>query len=324
MRREGARETEGSFSFLDVIACAFGAIVLLVLILPVGHLAGPDAGRDVRDYGALLLQLAEREAVAKARATELGAVESRRAALDALLSRNDVSNKALRELVAATQAETTAVTRRVAAARRAVEAATARRSLDALGEEATEAPEPTEYAGIPVDSEYVAIVVDTSGSMRMIWDKVMREVRSVLAIYPEIKGFQILDASGHYLSRPGRWIPDTDSNRRIARASLQGWFSSSYSNPERGILTAVRNLYRPGIKMAVFVFGDDYVGTDYEPFLDAVQAGVARHASGGGALRIHAFGFRSPAVDSTQRLKYAILMRELTRHHDGAFLALSG
>lgn len=314
--RQGGN-SEASLSFLDVIACAFGAIVLLVLILPVGETSGPEPGVDLGAYGNLLLLLDERRAAAVALEEQLAADRRQAAVLDDLVSARKSASNALRDLVAQTQAETRAVQDRTQAVRdaRAEAAAAAARAL--------QESRPTEYAGIPVDSEYVAIVVDTSGSMQSLWPQVVREIDSVLTIYPAIRGFQILSDRGRYLWKPGNWIEDTSGNRDFAKTRLPFWNAYSASNPEPGILTAVRDLYRPDIKMAIFVFGDDYRGTDYDNFLGAVQAGVDRHASPEGELRIHAFGFPSE-IPPEQRTKYATLMRELTRRHGGAFLALSG
>ena len=312
-RQDGG--SEASLSFLDVIACAFGAIVLLVLILPVGERSGPEAGIELAEYGALLLLLADRQETAEALEDQLAADQRRADALDDLVSVRKDASDALGDLVAQTRSDTNVIRSRVAATEEAQAAASA-----ATQRELNES-KPTDYAGIPVDSEYVAIVVDTSGSMRTVWPDVVREVDSVLSIYPEMRGFQILNASGSYLWKQGTWIRDTTGNRSVSRAMLPNWLAYSASNPEEGILTAVRDLYRPGIKMAVFVFGDDYQGTDYDNFLETVRAGVSRHASTNATLRIHAFGFRSES--SIQRAKYATLMRELTRRHHGAFLGLS-
>ena len=317
MKRERAsRDSEASLSFLDVIACAFGAIVLLVLVLPVGESSGPESGTALGEYGAMLLDLAELTQTADTLATRLAADQKRADALKDLLSARKDASGALSDVVAQARGDLDAVRARIATtekARSAVQAAAQRMPTES---------KPTDYAGIPVDSEYVAFVVDTSGSMQAVWPRVRREVTNVLSIYPEIRGFQILNASGAYLWKPGVWIKDGPGNRGVAKARLGSVFASSLSNPEPGILAAVRDLYRPGIKMAIFVFGDDYQGTDYDNFLASVRAGVDRHASGGGALRIHAFGFPSPEP-SVQRAKYATLMRELTGRHDGAFLALS-
>ena len=313
-RRRAGSDSEASLSFLDVIACAFGAIVLLVLILPVGETGDTEPGVDFSDYGALLFQLAERKEAAAALEVQLSADQQRAASLEQMLSDRKNSTNALRDLLAQTRASASAVRDRVAATEKA------RSAVAAAAQRHANVSKPTDYGGIPVDSEYVGIVVDTSGSMRRIWGQVVREVESVLGIYPEIKGFQVLSASGDYLWKPGEWIEDGRGNRGVAKARLRTWSSASVSNPEPGILTAVRDLYRPGRKMAIFVFGDDYQGTDFDSFLATVRAGVDRHATLGAALRIHAFGFESGQAGN--RNQYATLMRELTGRHDGAFLAL--
>ena len=312
--RQG-NDTEASLSFLDVIACAFGAIVLLVLVLPVGQRSDPEPGVDLSEYGALLLLLAERQQAAAALEDQLAANRERADGLNELLSARRDASDALRAVVAQTRADTDAVRARIADIQQTQAAVSA-----AARRQPTES-KPTDYAGIPVDSEYVAIVVDTSGSMQGIWAKVVGEIDNVLSIYPAMRGFQILSASGGYLWKPGVWIDDNPGNRGVAKAKLPYWSAYSASNPEDGILTAVRDLYRPAIKMAIFVFGDDYVGTDYDNFLEAVRIGVDRQTSATGRLRIHAFGFLSGVA--SQRAEYATLMRELTRRHDGAFLALS-
>ncbi len=317
-KRRPGNDSEASLSFLDVIACAFGAIVLLVLILPVGDRSGEQSGIQLGDYGNLLLLLAERKDTAAALEDQLAADRKRAGDLDNLLSTRKDASDALRDLVAEARADTSAVRRRIAT----IEAAQA--TTETALERARIESQPTDYAGIPVDSEYIAFVVDTSGSMQDIWGNVVQEMESVLSIYPEVRGFQIINANGEYLRSRGKWIKDSAGNRRLAKARLRVWSAYSASNPEQGILTAVRDLYRPDIKMAVFVFGDDYQGTDYDNFLATVQVGVNKQQAeeGAGALRIHAFGFSSPTAPG-QRAKYATLMRELTRRHDGAFLALS-
>ena len=313
-RQRAGTDAEASLSFLDVIACAFGAIVLLVLILPVGETGETEPGIELSDYGALLLRLAESREAAAALEARLAADQQRAATLGETLSDRKNATNALRELLAQTQASARAVQTQIAAAERA-QATVA----DAAPRQAN-VSKPSDYAGIPVDSEYVAIVVDTSGSMKRIWDRVVREVENVLAIYPEIRGFQVINASGGYLWKPRGWIEDGKGNRGVAMAKLRNWAAFSISNPEPGILTAVRDLYRPGRKMAIFVFGDDYQGTDYDTFLAAIRSGVDRHTSSGAALRVHAFGFDSGQAPN--RVQYATLMRALTSRHDGAFLAL--
>ena len=317
-RRRTSNDSEVSFSFLDVIACAFGAIVLLVLILPVGERSGEQSGIQLGDYGNLLLLLADRKDMAAALEDQLAADRRRAGDLDSLLSTRKNASDALRDLVAEARADTSGVQRRIAtieAAQAATETALERARIES---------QPTDYAGIPVDSEYIAFVVDTSGSMRDIWANVVSEVESVLSIYPEVRGFQVISASGDYLRSRGKWINDSVGNRRLAKARLRTWPAYSASSPEQGILTAVRDLYRPDINMAIFVFGDDYQGTRLRQ-LPRHRAGRRQQAAGGGRRRRPAHPRLRLQVHHapSTRTKYATLMRELTRRHNGAFLALS-
>jgi hypothetical protein len=64
--------------------------------------------------------------------------------------------------------------------------------------------------GIPVDSEYIIFIIDTSGSMfSYAWERMLQEMEATLNIYPEVKGIQVLNDMGNYLfSRyRGEWIP---------------------------------------------------------------------------------------------------------------------
>src|SRR3546814_5029389 len=53
--------------------------------------------------------------------------------------------------------------------------------------------------GIPVDSEYIIFVIDTSGSMQSIWPEVVRTLDMVLNAYPKVKGVQIMSDMGEYM-----------------------------------------------------------------------------------------------------------------------------
>jgi len=58
MIRQRADDNTTSVSFLDVIACAFGAITLLVLILPIGDFSDKPKVAPAADYGRALWTLA--------------------------------------------------------------------------------------------------------------------------------------------------------------------------------------------------------------------------------------------------------------------------
>ena len=73
-------------------------------------------------------------------------------------------------------------------------------------------PADAPVGGIPVDSEYIIFVIDTSGSMqRFAWPLLRRKMDEVLDAYPKVKGLQIMNDEGVYMfsSYAGKWIPDT-------------------------------------------------------------------------------------------------------------------
>ena len=124
-----------------------------------------------------------------------------------------------------------------------------------------------EVGGIPVDSDYVVFIVDTSGSMQQIWGRVTRELENVMTIHPKITGFQILNDNGAHLisGYAGRWIPDTPRRRQNVIRLFRTWNSTSNSSPVEGLHVALQRYARPNIKLSIYIFGDDYTGGFLRP-----------------------------------------------------------
>ena len=54
--------------------------------------------------------------------------------------------------------------------------------------------------GIPVDSEYIIFVIDTSGSMQQYnWQRVQEKITETLDVYPAVKGIQIMNDQGSFM-----------------------------------------------------------------------------------------------------------------------------
>ncbi|MEQ9209232.1 MAG: hypothetical protein RLN96_05240, partial [Pseudomonadales bacterium] len=114
--------------------------------------------------------------------------------------------------------------------------------------------------GIPVDSEYVIFIIDTSGSMyNYAWGRVVNEISHILDIYPNLKGMQVMNDMGDYMfgTYRGQWIPDTPSRRQVMLQQLRNWHPFSNSSPVEGITAAIRSFYSPDRKISLYVFGDD-------------------------------------------------------------------
>lgn len=316
MKRSKENESP-SLSFLDVIACAFGAIVLLVLILPVGTLGiladseplNKALQRLILDRQAIVDEIEELERQVERNRNLLASAQSSSSSQD---SRVETTRKTI-TVTTQTIEETKRQIRMTEAARKQVQ------------EKPKETPVVTsEYAGIPVDSDYVAIVLDTSSSMKSIWQRVTDEVRNVLSLYPRIKGFQIVSDNGKYLlsHKKREWIDDSPHNRNVALQAIQSWRTASPSSPAQGIRTALDDLYHIHEEMALFIFGDDFSSSDdLDQYIRDIDKTVNKAAGDAVGLRIHAIGFESGMTHSETR--FAVLMRELTQRYNGTFLALS-
>jgi hypothetical protein len=184
--------------------------------------------------------------------------------------------------------------------------------------------------GIPVDSEYIIFVIDTSGSMfSYAWERMLEEMEATLNIYPEVKGIQVMNDMGQYLfSRyRGQWIPDSPGRRKVIVQNLRNWNVFSNSSPVEGITAAIRTFYDPGKKISIYVFGDEFTGESISQVVNTVDRINRKDAQGNRLVRIHAVGFpvqfiRAPHLQTTG-IRFATLMRELTYRNGGTFVALN-
>ncbi len=305
-----------SLSFLDIIACGFGAIVLLVLISRDAYL--PFAVEEQPELEQLEEALrAERSVAAMEQelAQELAFLEAQRGILAGLS--DALATVAARERQEAAQA---AKTKEDLAGLQIVQDA-----LEEQSSAATTARRPVvrddEIGGIPADSDYVIFIIDTSGSMQEIWGRVTREVENVLRSLPNDEGFQILNDNGAHLvsAYAGKWIPDTPRRRQSVLRLLRSWKSASNSSPVEGLQIALQRYVTPDIDVAIYIFGDEYSGGSYDPVINALGELNKNRVTGKYLARVHAVGFISPF--STGR--FAILMREVTRRNGGSFLAMA-
>ena len=322
MRRR-RRGSDNNLSFLDVVSCGFGAIVLLILIAktadgPPGEassrlieqLRAQLAAAILRRDGAQGREQAAREKVERERerlAAERAALE--RAREDRARARADARAAALIE----NQLKT---------------------ALQRLNEEMRrlelKPSAPDVIGGIPADSEYIIFIVDTSGSMQSYaWEAAMKQMTTLLDAYPEVRGMQVMNDMGSYMFQGyrGRWIPDTPERRRIVLQRFQHWSSYSNSSPVEGIVAAIRTFRTKSDKISLYVLGDEFTGESIEAVIRVVDR--MNHVDGERQVRIHGVGFFPPKeierrypnyVDSTAR--FAALMRELTRRNGGTFLGV--
>ncbi len=328
MRRKRRENEAFSISFLDVITCGFGAIILLLMIAKTGDSPILERAEEtlhgiVRE---LQIQLFEIRGEARILNRELDAKheqrsewEERVARLQVELARDELRYNSIRddsavgviikgELELALQQLTEEMKRLLAQKDRV--------RTDLIG-------------GIPVDSEYVIFIIDTSGSMvNYHWENMIKQLTNTLDVYPRLKGIQIMSDMGEYLFSQYRrtWIPDTEGRRKVIINTLRSWRTFSNSSPVEGITRAIRDFYDPGKKISIYVYGDEFSGSIRE-VLDTVERINPKDKDGNTQVRIHAVGFPVPSnagkhFEDTNRY-YASLMRQLTHENGGAYVGLN-
>ena len=184
--------------------------------------------------------------------------------------------------------------------------------------------------GIPVDSDYIIFVIDTSGSMQVAaWEKVKKEMINILDIYPDVKGLQVLNDMGQYMfsAYRGRWIPDSPEMRKNIVKTLNTWAPFSNSSPVEGINAAIQTFYKADRKISIYTLGDDFQGRSIRNIVKAIDRLNQAHRGADRLVRIHAIGFPvhfpPGGTPSASAIKFAALMRELSYNNGGTFIGLN-
>ena len=327
MRRRTRDFEVFSMSFLDTITCAFGSIILLFMLSKFGE---PQALEKARvDLKGRLLALQEELYEIKGetdilnrnmteRERQLSEVRLKLARLRGDLSdvrgkyrataqEAEVSNKLEGELVAAQQQLSEEMKK-------------------VLGAEFRRAPNDA-VAGLPVDSEYIIFIIDTSGSMaNYAWPLMLRKMQEVLDAYPTVKGWQVMSDEGGYMfpSYKGRWLPDTPGQRKLVLDRLRDWFPFSNSSPVEGIVEAIRTYYSSGKRISLYVLGDEFTGSSIDSVVRTVDLINREDRTGERRVRIHALGFPvRPDAPQFTSVRFSSLMRVLCTRNGGTFVGLN-
>ena len=330
MARRVRRDPDGfSLSFLDCICCGFGAIILLLVLTRIYEPTTIENTRvdleasieelektlfEIRGESARLQRdlsiVNEEQAEKEKRVSELSGD------LSTILGQYEASNQEA-EVASEEVGALRAARQRLTAEMRRLQANASTGADSALG-------------GIPVDSEYIIFIIDTSGSMqRFSWNLVQRKINETLDVYPTVKGIQIMNDNGAYLfgSFARKWIPDSPDLRDAIRQKMATWRAFSDSNPTQGINAAIRTFWAPDKKISLYVFGDDFSGNSVESVARAVDRINRPDETGRPRVRIHAIGFPflfgQPGQAQIPGQRFAALMRELCRRNGGTFVALT-
>jgi hypothetical protein len=316
-----------SLSFLDCICCGFGAIILLLVLSKIAEPVIVE--KTETDLQELIERLQAELFEIRGDTTVLNRElkSARKLTTDTRMTLKELQRELDRvqgqykllseesptlridegQLQAARQRLTEEMERLLANYRRAPD--------DAIG-------------GIPVDSEYIIFVIDSSGSMQAKWAFLEQKLREVLDVYPTVKGLQVMNDNGQFMfPQYGRtWLEDTPQLRQSIRNTIATWAPFSDSNPADGILYALETFRDPEKKISLYVFGDDFTGNSMEAVIRDIDKTNPPDADGERQFRIHAIGFPTSFSGSgapRMAQKYAGLMRVVCERNGGTFVGLT-
>ena len=333
MAKRKNRETDSfTGAFLDVASCGFGAMIILLMITKSSAPTNLEAVDTIVPEGSvaeLQDQLFEIRGETTILNRELNAKQEQLSANKERIARlrrdlDDIqgqfnTSKDLSD-------ETTDEIGRLALARQSLTEEMQRLLAN------SSAPENNAIGGVPVDSEYIIFVIDTSGSMfqNPSWDKMLGVFVDTLVVYPEVKGIQVMNDMGDYMfdSFRGDWIPDTPGRRSQIISTLRSWNPFSNSSPVEGVTRAINTFYAPDKKISIYVLGDDFQpGGSIREVLQTIDRINIEDANGDRLVRIHGIGF--PTIFAGPRrfqqsvYRYSTLMREMTIRNGGTFVGLN-
>lgn len=330
MNRRNRRTIEiFSLSFLDVVSVGFGAIILLLVIVKVSE---PHVIEKLAVNLSGLVQRLE---------AEVYRIRGDTTVLNRDLTGRQQQLSVQREKLARLKGDLSSVrgeyrtTRNDHEAQTLIESRleTAQQSLTdemkRLAGAGYRRPASSAIGGVPVDSEYIIFIIDTSGSMKQnAWALVLKKVKEVLAIYPQVKGIQVMNDMGDYMysQYKGKWIPDTPARRKAINKRLAGWVPFSNSSPVEGIEAAIRRFHAKDKRISLYVFGDDFARGSIQTVLDTVAKLNRAGQSGKRRVRIHTVGFPVQFGQGglpVNAVRYAALMRKLAEENGGSFVGLN-
>ena len=321
-----------SLSFLDCVCCGFGALILLLVLSKTAEpIIFEEYKQDLEKAVSKLQEelfeirgethILNRELVSKKEqvAKETEKIALLQGDLSTILGRfstskdsSSVQNKIEQQLASAKQ-ELSEEMRRLQEQQRISQS-----TLDDT------------VGGIPVDSEYIIFIIDTSGSMfNHGWGSVVQKLSEVLDIYPKVKGIQVMNDMGEYMftQYTGKWIPDTPARRKAIIKRLSKWQAFSNSSPVEGITAAINTFYSKKKKISLYVFGDEFTGASIQSVLNEVSRLNPQNSRGNRRVRIHAVGFpiqfSRPSNEQGTGVRFATLMRALCEQNGGTFVGLN-
>ena len=305
------KETEVfGMSFLDVISCGFGAMVMMLLLAKHGVSNVPTT--DIQELLVDKIELKKQLLALKSSAGQLDdakkALDQRANALNKQMSKLESENANLNASIRS-QKSTLEI------AKQQISSVASANSDGGVGTLSSDY-----VAGIPVGSEYIIFVIDKSGSMDQQKALVTSVLRTLLDVHPSVKGFQIISDNGEYLNRSsaGTWINDSKTARNNAFNRYQRWVAGSNSNPAQGIEEALKTYAIGNRSLSIYVLGDDFNGRSYDEVINVVNKYNVNKFNGLRKASIHGIEFNPYNGDD----RFATLMKAVSYENNGVLVTI--
>ena len=290
-------------AFLDVISCAFGAAVLLLIFSKDAAVSGGEP----EDYASILMEKILLE----------NKIKHHDEMISSAVSQINELNKELQSVTSNGDDDFYSLKNKL------IEIKNKNTSLAEL----LTVPSPLvppknpllKYnAGIPSGSENIIFIIDTSGSMKRYWPVVVNTISEILNIHQSVKQIQIMSDQGETLfSHMGNWIRDSKTNRKLIMSSLPNWQAISSSNPAKALQITLQRYAKIDFPLSIYVLGDDFTGQSYDEVLNIIEKYNVSKISKLRKASIHGIGFPWGLGD-----RFPTLMREVANNNNGVFIGL--
>ncbi len=304
-----------SMSFLDIMACGFGALVLILLISEFNEI---EIIENTYTYDLFLKK--QDEVVTKT--NQLNEVDKE---LTSKL-RNLISIQEELEKVKNYLSNRTAVVESLTELSQLKES-----QIIVKKEDQKEPEEQVVASGIRIDSKYLIFIIDNSGSMveGAPWSRVVKEIETIITTFPSLEGFMVMNDTGKTIVGGGNWIKPTKSNRLDAVKKLRSVNAMTNSNPIPAIEKSINFYGKKFEDVGLFIIGDDIrENKDVDSRLLQINR-INTKSDGSKYVRINALGFLTSRRLNVQgyafeddNTKYLTLMRELTEQNGGTLVVI--
>ena len=304
-----------SMSFLDIMACGFGALVLILLISEFNEI---EIIENKYTYDLFLTK--QDDVVTKT--NQLNDVDRELTSkIKNLISIQDELDKVKSNL-----------NNRASVVQSLTELSQLKQSqIIVKNEDQKEPIEQVVASGIRIDSRYLIFIIDNSGSMveGAPWSRVVKEIETIIMTFPSLEGFMIMNDTGKTIVGGGNWVKPTKANRIDAVNKLKRVNAMTNSNPIPAIEKSINIYGRKYDDVGIFIIGDDIrESKNVDSRLLEINR-INTKSDGSKYVRINALGFLTSRRLNVQGYafeddnnKYLTLMRELTEQNGGTLVVI--